>query len=327
VSEPTLLLLAGTGALAIFVFVLVVVLPGGDSRLQSRLRHLDDRTAGDLQTQTPDGSPRQHLANLRQGLQAMVGSRFERTGRGGRLGDRLDRADLHFRPGEWIMVSAAVSVVVGLIGLLRFGSVIGLVLGAVVGYVGVQVFLRYRESKRAKLFGAQLSPMILQLSGAMKAGYTFAQALDLVAKNMPAPMGQELSRVTREAQLGLPMNDALNRMVRRNESEDLRLMLIAVQIQAQVGGNLAQVLDTIEFTVRERIRIKGEIKTLTGQARASGWVLIALPFGMTGILAMIAPTYFDPMFTSTLGEILLGVAFFMVLCGYAVIRKIVNIRV
>jgi tight adherence protein B len=144
---------------------------------------------------------------------------------------------------------------------------------------------------------------------------------------MPPPMGSELGRVTREVQLGLQMNEALARMVRRNDSEDLRLMLIAVQIQSQVGGNLAHILDTIEFTVRERVRIKGEIRSLTVQARASGWVLICLPFGMTGILMGIAPSYFDPMLHKTAGLILLGVAGFMMACGYGIIRRIVNIKV
>jgi tight adherence protein B len=193
--------------------------------------------------------------------------------------------------------------------------------------VGAQLFVRYRQSKRTKAFTAQLSPTILQLSGSMKAGYTFAQAMDLTAKNMPAPMGSELGRITREVQLGLPMNEALGRMVRRNESDDLRLLLIAVQIQSQVGGNLAHILDTIEFTVRERVRIKGEIKSLTGQARAQGWVLICMPFGMAGILMGIAPSYFDPMIKTTPGQVMLGVAGFLILCGYGLIRKVVNIKI
>src|ERR1035441_6923066 len=153
------------------------------------------------------------------------------------------------------------------------------------------------------------------------------KAVDLTAKNLPAPMGTELGRVTREVQLGLPMNEALSRMVRRNESEDLRLLLIAVQIRSQVGGNLAHILDTIEFTVRERVRIKGEIKSLTGQACAQGWVLIAMPFGMAGILMMIAPSYFDPMIQKTAGQVMLGLAGFLILCGYGLIRRLVNIKI
>jgi tight adherence protein B len=117
------------------------------------------------------------------------------------------------------------------------------------------------------------------------------------------------------------------KMVDRNDSEEMRLLLAAIQIQAQTGANLAKIIDKIENTVRERIRIKGEIKTLTGQARASGWILIILPFALAGILAMIAPTYFNPIFTHLIGQIMLGIGGFMLLCGYAIIHKIVNVKV
>jgi tight adherence protein B len=324
VSEPVLIL-AGVGAVALFVGVIIAIYPGADSMLHSRLKHLEDLVP--LGAQDEHQQSRDLLEQLRHGVQSAVGARFERTDRANRLADQLARANLRVRPTEWIIISLGVAGLVAALALLRFGTLIAVFPGAVAGYIGAQLFLRLRQSKRTRAFALQLSPMILQVSGSMKAGYTFAQSIDLVSRNSPAPMGQELSRVTREVQLGLPMNEALNRMVRRNDSEDLRLMLIAVQIQSQVGGNLAQILDTIEFTVRERIRIKGEIKSLTGQARASGWVLIILPFAMTGILALIAPSYFDPMFTKPAGEIMLGVAGFMVLCGYGFIRKIVNIKV
>jgi tight adherence protein B len=324
VSEPVLLL-AGVGALALFIGILVVAVPGRGSMLQSRLRHLESIVPGGA----PKGQlqPSDLLGQIRQGVQSTLGARFERTDRGTRLADQLASADLHLRPTEWIIARLAIGALVAALAFLRFGTPIAALPGAAAGYLGCQLFLRVRQSRRTKAFAAQLSPMILQVSGSLKAGYTFAQAIELVSHNTPPPMGQELGRVSREVQLGLPMSEALNRMVRRNDSEDLRLMLIAVQIQSQVGGNLASVLDTIEYTVRERIRIKGEIKTLTGQARASGWVLIILPFAMTGILQVIAPSYFSPMFHKTAGWIMLGLAGFMILCGYAIIRKIVNIKV
>lgn len=322
-SSPAILL-AGVGAVALFLAIIVFILPSADSMLHDRLRQLGDLTP--LVTKEPQ-APRDPVGQLRHVVQSAFGSRFERTDRGSRMADRLARADLKVRPTEWMLISAGTALVVGALLYLRFGALLFFPIGMLVGYMGAQFFLRYRQSKRFKAFNAQLSPTILQISGSMKAGYTFAQAVDLASKNLPAPMGAELGRVTREVQLGLPMNEALSRMVRRNNSEDLRLMLIAVQIQSQVGGNLAHILDTIEFTVRERIRIKGEIKSLTGQARASGWVLIALPFGMTGILTMIAPSYFDPMLKTTPGQIMLGLAGFMILCGYGIIRKIVNVKV
>ena len=322
-TSPTILL-AGGGAVALFAAILVFILPSGDSILHNRLRNL-----GDVAPPVPKESavPRNPLGQVRHAVQSAVGSRFERTDRGSHLADRLARADLKVRPTEWVLISIGAAAVGGALLYLRFGAALFGLIGVVLGYAGAQFFVRFRQSKRTKAFNAQLSPTILQLSGSMKAGYTFAQAIDLTAKNMPAPMGSELGRVTREVQLGLPMNEALSRMVRRNESEDLRLLLIAVQIQSQVGGNLAHILDTIEFTVRERVRIKGEIKSLTGQARAQGWVLICMPFGMAGILMLIAPSYFDPMLQKTAGQVLLGVAGFLVLCGYGLIRRLVNIKI
>jgi tight adherence protein B len=318
------IVLAGVGAVALFAAMLVFILPGADSMLHTRLRQLGDVVPLVSKEAPPARDP---IGQIRHMVQAVFGSRFERTDRGSRMADRLARADLKLRPTEWMLISGGAAVMVGGLAYLRFGNLIVVPIGIVVGYVAAQFFLRYRQSKRMKAFNAQLSPTILQLSGAMKAGYTFAQAIDLASKNLPPPMGTDLGRVTREVQLGLPMNEALSRMVRRNDSEDLRLLLIAVQIQSQVGGNLAHILDSIEFTVRERIRIKGEIKSLTGQARASGWVLIVLPFAMTGILEMIAPSYFGPMLHTTPGRVLLGLAGFMILCGYGIIRKIVNVKV
>ncbi|MGO8686716.1 MAG: type II secretion system F family protein [Candidatus Dormibacteria bacterium] len=318
------IVLAGVGALALFGAIVAFILPGGDSKLQSRLRRLEEAAPPAPKPAPPPTDP---LGQLRHVVQRLFGSRFEHTDRASRMADRLARADLKVRPTEWMLISAGAAIVVGGLAYLRFGWILAAPLGAALGYVGAQLFVRYRQSRRFKAFTAQLSPTILMLSGSMKAGYTFAQSIDLASKNLPAPMGIELGRVTREVQLGLPMNEALARMVRRNESEDLRLMLIAVQIQSQVGGNLAHILDTIEYTVRERVRIKGEIKSITSQARASGWVLIALPFAMTGILMMIAPTYFNPMLDKPAGNILLGVAGFMILCGYGLIRRIVNVKV
>ena len=318
------IILAGVGAVALFAAMLVFILPGADSMLHKRLSNLGDVA----QPAAKEASgPRDPLGQVRHAVQSAVGSRFERTDRGSHMADRLARADLKVRPTEWVLISIGVSALAGALAYLRFGALLFGLIGAGLGYVGAQLFVRYRLSKRTKAFTAQLSPTILQLSGSMKAGYTFAQAMDLTAKNMPAPMGSELGRVTREVQLGLPMNEALGRMVRRNESDDLRLLLIAVQIQSQVGGNLAHILDTIEFTVRERVRIKGEIKSLTGQARAQGWVLICMPFGMAGILMGIAPSYFDPMIKTTPGQVMLGVAGFLILCGYGLIRKVVNIKI
>jgi tight adherence protein B len=318
------LLLAAIGALAVFIALWTALAP---SRGISALARLDELApVRPARPPSPDpGADALHL--LRARLQAAVGGRIERSKGGSKLTDRLALADLRLRPAEWILASTTVSVVFAVLLTLRFGTLVMLPVGAVVGWMLCSFLLRFRQAKRRKAFDQQLGSAILSISGGLKAGYALGQAVDLVSKNAPAPMGPELARITREVQLGVPLVEAMARMVRRNDSEDMRLMLTAIQIQQQVGGNLAEILDTIEFTIRERIRIKGEIKTITSQARVSGYILIALPFALGGILSLLAPSYFTPMLHQTVGQIMLGVGVFFLMCGYAIIRKIVNIRV
>ena len=320
----TLVVLAAVGCLALGIAVMLALAPAGAGG-----GGLDRLDVISPPTPEPDTAHARAAAAkaLRAQLQAAVGARLEKSKEGSKLADELARADLRFRAAEWLLVSAGVGTLVALLLVARFGSLMMAPLGFGVGWLFCAFFLRFRQGRRRKKFEGQLAATILSLSGGMKAGYTFGQSVDLVSKNTPAPMGPELARITRETQLGVPLVDALARMVKRNDSDDMRLMLTAVQIQQQVGGNLAQILDTIEFTIRERIRIKGEIKTITSQARVSGYILIGLPFALGGILSLLAPTYFTPMLHQTLGLIMLGVGGFFLMCGYGLIRKIVNIKV
>jgi tight adherence protein B len=320
----TLLIAAAVGCAALGAAILVALSPVDGGGGLARLDEVPVLAPAAAATPPSAGDAAQAL---RAQLQAAVGKRLEKSKEGSKLADELARADLRFRAVEWLLISAGVGALVAVLLVLRFGSPMTAPLGFGIGWLLCSFFLRFRQGKRRKKFEGQLAATILSLSGGLKAGYTFGQAVDLVSKNTPAPMGPELARITRETQLGVPLVGALERMVKRNDSDDMRLMLTAVQIQQQVGGNLAQILDTIEFTIRERIRIKGEIKTITSQARVSGYILIGLPFALGGILSLLAPTYFTPMFHQTLGLIMLGVGGFFLLCGYGLIRKIVNIRV
>lgn len=317
------LALAAVGAIALAVVLFALLAPEDRPMLLGRLRML----AGEAAPQDQEQQRAAPAEALRAGLHATFGSRLERSSRGTKMVDQLARANLKLRPAEWLAIVAGVCVIVGGLAALRFGSPIGFVVGAIVGYVGCHVYLAVRQSRRRKAFDNQLSSTILGLSNGIKAGYTFAQAVDLVSRTAQPPMAGELARVVRQMQLGVPVSEALGNMVERNESDDLRLMLTAVHIQQQVGGNLAQVLDNIELTIRERVRIKGEIKTLTSQARVSGYILTGLPFALAGVLTLTAPTYFTPMFTNLLGQVMLSIAGLSLIIGYAIIHKIVNVKV
>ena len=311
--------LAALSAVALAVALFALLAPDERPRLLGRLLTI-------YRDQPEESAPVRPADTIRAGLEA-VARPIERSSHGNRIAQQLTRADLKLKAAEWLGIVAGVSLLAGVLVGMRFASLIGFVIGAALGYGGCLLFLRFRQGRRRKLFDTQLSPTILALSNALKAGFTFAQAIDAVSKTVKPPMQMELMRVTRQMKLGVPTHEALAKMVERNDSDDLRLLLTAVQIHQQVGGNLPQVLDNIELTIRERVRIKGEIKTLTSQARVSGWILTALPFALAGILTMAAPTYFKPMFTNLVGQIMLGISGFSLLMGYLVIRKIVRVEV
>jgi tight adherence protein B len=209
-----------------------------------------------------------------------------------------------------------------------------ILVGAIVGWYVPRFWLKRRKNKRLKAFNGNLADTITLIANALRSGSSFLQAIEMVVRETQAPISTEFNRVIREVNLGLPFEQALANMVRRVKSDDLELMTTAITIQHQVGGNLAEILDSIAFTIRERVRIKGEIKTLTAQQRMSGYVVGFLPLGLVGILMVIAPKFMDPMFQKPpevlglpLGVIILSTGGVMMLIGFMLIRRIVDIEV
>jgi tight adherence protein B len=198
--------------------------------------------------------------------------------------------------------------------------------GVALGFFGPDWFVKFRLSKRLKDFNGQLGDTISLLANSLRSGYSLLQSMELVSRESPDPIGAEFKRVVREVGLGLSPQDALNNLLRRMPSDDLDLLITAINIQYEVGGNLAQILDTISHTIRERVRIKGEIQVLTAQGRVSGYIITALPPLIGVVVTLINPTYMNTMwdFPWIIMPICGGV---MVFVGFLVIRKIVNIEV
>lgn len=280
---------------------------------------------------TEIAAPRVRTGNpLRDAIEAfstILAPLLARSSHTGKLADDLQKADLKLKSSEWVLAVVASGVVLGGLLALRFGNPVIFVVGPVAAWIMSAVFLRFRQGRRTRSFNNQLGDTITLLSNALKAGYSFAQALSSVSKNGSPPISDEFTRATREIALGISVDDALNHMVQRNKSEDFDLLVTAVQIQRVVGGNLAEILDTIAFTIRERVRIQGEIRTITAQARISGLIITLLPFGLAGVLAVISPSYFGPMLSDSLGHIMLGIGVFSIIIGAAGIQKIVKIEV
>ncbi len=267
------------------------------------------------------------IRDLIEVVSAAIAPLMARSSHTGKLADDLQKADLKLKSSEWVVAVAGVGIALGLLLTLRFATPVMLLIGPVAAWLFSGVFLKFRQGRRTRAFNNQLGDTITLLSNALKAGYSFAQALASVSRNASPPISEEFARATREIALGIAVDDALHHMVQRNKSEDFDLLVTAVQIQRVVGGNLAEILDTIAYTIRERVRIQGEIRTLTAQARVSGIIITLLPFGLAGVLEMISPSYFGPMLTETLGHVFLGIGVFAIAIGAAAIQKIVKIEV
>ena len=238
----------------------------------------------------------------------------------------LARANLKLTFSEYYYMRLGMAVGLGLVLFVLRDPVSGII-GVVLGYFLPRFYVGRRIGGRLGAFNKQLPDTITLLSNSLRAGSSFLQSIELVSRETPAPMGEEMLRVVREVNLGLGMEEALQNMVRRIKSEDLDLMVTAISIQQSVGGNLAEILDTIAFTIRERVRIKGEVNTLTAQGRYSGYLVAFLPIAIAGMINVISPAFMAPLFTNTIGQILVAVGGVMMTIGFFAIRKITDIKV
>jgi tight adherence protein B len=259
---------------------------------------------------------------------------------GANLARDIARADLKLKPGEfialWVGAIVGVPLVFAAMGLIfpPLRSPLGLLVGALVGAWAPRWWLGHRRAARLTAFNKQLPDTITLIANALRAGSSFLQAIEMVVREAMPPVTVEFGRVVREVNLGLAFDVALENMVRRVRSDDLELMATAITIQHQVGGNLAEILDSIAFTIRERVRIKGEIKTLTAQQRMSGYLVASLPVGLVGVLFVIAPKFMEPMFMNPpgilglpVGLVVLVMAGVFMFIGFMIIRSIINIEV
>ncbi len=270
-------------------------------------------------------------ANARDRLEGRLQRLLDRGGRGSRsrksLAEELAQAGLTLRTSEWLMIRVGSALLLALFGLVRFEALPQAVVLGILGYFAPTLYLRYRQARRRSAFARQLVDAVTLLSSSLKAGHSFPQALDLVSKNGQAPLAEEFDRVVREMNIGGSTEQALQKMVRRVESDDLDLMVTAVLIHQSIGGNLAKILDSISHTLRERIRVRGEISAITAQARASGWIITLLPLFVAGLLYVIAPGYFRPMTEQVLGWLMLAVCGAAIFVGNIFIRRITRIRI
>ena len=241
---------------------------------------------------------------------------------------RLEAASVPLRPAEWMLIHVGTAIGLALLGLLVSGGAIPLtVLGFLVGLGGPFAYLVIKESRRTSAFLAQLPDTLQLVAGSLSAGYSMPQALDTVVREGTQPMTGEFNRALVEARLGVPIEDALEGVAERMKSKDFAWVVMAIRIQREVGGNLAELLTTVSGTLRERERLRRQVKVLSAEGRLSAWILGLLPPVFALYLVLVRPEYLKPLVTETLGWLMLGLGVGLLAIGAFWMTKAVKVEV
>lgn len=267
---------------------------------------------------------------LRSRLHEIFAEKARRTDTG--LGrKKLDlmmvRAGLPLLGYEFLAISAGGALLVFVIFALATRNPVTGLLALLLFLAADFVFVQRRITKRLDNFQRQLADCLSLVANSLRAGFSFLQTMEIISREMEPPMSTEFERVMRDTTLGKSLDEALHDMDERVGSADFSLVVTAVLIQQQVGGNLATILDTIRQTISERIRIRREVNTLTAQGKMSGIVLACIPVVLGLFFYVSSPDYLEPLLTTDIGRIAIIGAVFLVIVGFAIIRKIVDIKV
>lgn len=313
------------------IVILILVAIGVYVSSSSEKNMMEERLGKYLeQDQSPQSRKDEKSSTL---LTEWVNRRVEKSSWGDKLARSLARADLKFKPGEFIAFIVIIAITLGggawfLGGSDPVAKNVSGVIGLIMGIAVPLVYVRSQQGRRLTKFNNQLSDMLNLMVNGLRAGYSTMQAMEAVSKELPAPISEEFRRVVQEMQLGIPMDKALENLMRRIPSEDLDFVVTAINVQREVGGPLAEILDTIAYTIRERVRIKGEIKVMTAQVTMSGRILSGVPFAVFLIIWFINQEYMMEFFNNPLcGGLAIGTGLIMIGIGYFIMMKIADIEV
>ncbi len=314
-----IILLAGGGLVLLLLIVGVIVSITSDrSLVEERLGRFleDEKRESDSEA---GGSV----------ITEWLNRRVAKSSYGDRVQRELARADLKFKVAEYYALIFISTIAVGFIAYLLQPRIVSAGIGAVVGFFLPRFYVKRQQTIRLQKFNDQLGDMLNLMVNGLRAGYSTMQAMEAVSKELPAPICDEFHRVVQEMQIGIPMDKALENLLRRIPSEDLDFVVTAINVQREVGGNLSEILDTISFTIRERVRIKGEIRVMTANVRTSATVLSLIPVFLTIALWFISPEYIGEFFShgAFCGWLSVGAIVGMIAAGYLVMMKLADIEV
>jgi tight adherence protein B len=317
-----ILIIGGVLVIILLIVGVIVSVNSERSLVEQRLgRYLDEGETQEAD-QTDDRSV----------LTDWVNRRVEKSSLGDRIARDLARADVKLKVAEYFALYV-ISVILGVLvlGFLGGRHPVSFLIGGVVGLFAPRFYVKRQQRQRLNRFNDQLSDMLNLMVNGLRAGYSTMQAMEAVSRELPPPISDEFHRVVQEMQLGISMETALDNLLRRIPSDDLDFVITAINVQREVGGNLSEILDTISFTIRERVRIKGEIRVMTAQVRASGTLLSFVPIVLALILWFLNREYIMSFFTEAplpwCGWASVGLILVMIASGYFVMMRIADIEV
>src|SRR5216684_1882257 len=318
-----LLALLTTAGIICLIFGLDRAVRHDRTALDKRLRRYGGRAyqlTDDEQKQAASAAVTQMLAKR---VEASISGRTFAAS----LQTDLARANLKLTVGEFLIMQIAAAVVIGMLAWLISGALfVGSIFGAL-GWFVPKIWLGRRQSARLKSFNDQLADTIALMGNSLRSGLSLVQSMEMISREAEQPISDEFQRVVREIGLGVGPQEALLHLARRVNSDDLELMVTAILVQFEIGGNLSRILDSIAGTIRERVKLMGEIRTMSAQGRMAGYVLLGMPVAIGGLLMLIAPTYMGALFTPGPWLVLPVAAFIGIVMGSTVIRKLVAIEV
>jgi tight adherence protein B len=279
-----------------------------------------ERRARPVEAMAPRATPRELVERLLKPAAENLSQRRRTQGKP-TLSEELARAGLNITAPEYLLMRIGAVALGALIGLFRFGFSLGPVILGVVGFVIPPLVIAYLQRRRQQQFNDQLASMLQLLSNSLKTGYAIDRALETVATKSQPPVSTEFERVTTEVTLGTSVEDALSALLLRINSPDLEFIVTAILLHIRVGGNLAEVLDNISDTLRDRLQTKRDMSVLTAQSRASATIITGLPILLALGLYVFVPGYYAPMTTTWVGYAMLGFAAFMILIGNLIIQR------
>lgn len=307
------------------VLVLILLIIGVIVSITSERSLVEERLGRFLENEQPEPD-REAGGSI---ITDWLNRRVARSSMGDRVARELARADLKFKVAEYYALIFISTVVVAFIAWLLQPNIVSAVIGGLIGFFIPRFYVKRQQAVRLQKFNDQLGDMLNLMVNGLRAGYSTMQAMEAVSRELPSPIRDEFHRVVQEMQIGIPMERALENLLRRIPSDDLDFVVTAINVQREVGGNLSEILDTISFTIRERVRIKGEIRVMTAQVRSSGIVLSLIPVFLTLALWFISPEYIGSFFDRGpfCGWLAVGTVVGMIVSGYFVMMKIADIEV